>query len=416
MTRPWPWRLRTQRPGATAAPPCAPPVGWRRPADRALVLRPGFADAENARGLALAALNRWAEAVDSYDRAIALAPDHRDALNNAGIALTALGRFEAARARHAAALALDPSFAEAEYNLGLLALRLGDPGGWALHEARWRRSGQPGPTYPDSHLWLGGEDIAGLTVLLHAEQGLGDTLQFARYAARVKALGARVVLQVQPALKRLMQGLEGADMVTAVDEPLPPVDRHVPLMSLPRVFGLQGEAGYLRADPTAAAEQGARLPTGRLRVGLAWSGNPAHGNDRNRSIPLAMLTPLLGRDAAFVSLQKDPRLADAELFAQAAIAPFPTSIADFADTAALIQGLDLVITVDTSVAHLAAALGRPTWVLIPRFPDWRWGTDRTDSPWYPTLRLFRQTDFGRWDEVVAEVGAALDTTIAAHGA
>jgi tetratricopeptide (TPR) repeat protein len=382
----------------------------------ALDRRPGFADAHNACGLALAALNRFEEAADSYEIALDLAPGHRDALNNSGVALTALGRFDEARARHAAALALDPTYAEAEYNLGLLALRLGDPAGWVLHEARWRRPGQPGPTYPDSHLWLGREDIAGQTLLLHAEQGLGDTIQFARYARRAKGLGARVVLQVQPSLKRLLQGLEGADLITAVDEPLPPVDRHIPLMSLPRVFGLDSVPAALHADPAAVANWRGRLPQGRLRVGLVWSGNPAHGNDRNRSIPLTAFAALLGRDAVFVSLQRELRTADAAALLGSAVAPWPEAVADFADTAALVEALDLVITVDTSVAHLAASLGRPTWMLIPRFPDWRWGEVRADSPWYPTLRLFRQRDFGRWDEPVAEVGAALDAIIASRRA
>ncbi len=385
-------------------------------AQRALALRPAFADAHNARGLALAALNWFEAAVGSYGHALDLAPDHRDALNNSGVALTALGRFDEARTRHAAALALDPGYAEAEYNLGLLALRLGDPAGWVMHEARWRRPGQPGPTYPDSHLWLGREDIAGQTLLLHAEQGLGDTLQFARYARRAKALGAQVVLQVQPALKRLLQGLDGVDAITAVGEPLPPVDRHIPLMSLPRVFGLDGTPAALHADPEAVADWRGRLPQDRLRVGLVWSGNADHGNDRNRSIPLATLTPLLQRDAAFVSLQREVRATDAAALSGSPVAPWPEAIADFADTAALVEALDLVLAVDTSVAHLAASLGRPTWLLIPRFPDWRWGETRTDSPWYPTLRLFRQHDFGRWDEAIAEVGAALDAMITARPA
>lgn len=382
----------------------------------ALALHPGFADAYNAQGLALAALNCFDEAVDSYQHALAIAPGHRDALNNSGVALTALDQFDEARARHAAALALDPGYAEAEYNLGLLALRLGDPAGWVLHEARWRRPGQPGPTYPDSHLWLGREDIAGKTLLLHAEQGLGDTLQFARYARRAKSLGALVVLQVQPALIRLLQGLDGADAVVAVNEPLPPVDRHIPLMSLPRVFGLDGAPAVLRADPAAVADWRARLPQGRLRVGLVWAGNPAHGNDRNRSIPLSALAPLLDRKAVFVSLQREVREADAAALAQSPITPWPQAMADFADTAALVEALDLVVTVDTSVAHLAGSLGLPTWVLIPRFPDWRWGEARADSPWYPSLRLFRQRDFGRWDEPIAKVGAALDAMIATHAA
>jgi len=386
-------------------------------ARHALALRPDFPDALNAEGLALAAMNRFEAALASYDRALVLRPDHRDALNNAGVTLAALRRFDEAGVRHEAALALDPSFAEAEYNLGLLALRLGDPAGWARHEARWRRAGQPGPTYPDAQLWLGADDIAGSTLLLHAEQGLGDTIQFARYASHVRARGAKVVLQVQPALKRLVRGLDGADVVVAaVGEPLPPVDRHIPLMSLPLVFGVEGGAPYLQADPAAAALWRERLLADRLRVGLAWAGNPAHGNDANRSIALSVLAPLLARAATFVSLQRDVPPTDVPTLAETGIRPFPASISDFADTAALIDALDLVITVDTSVAHLAAALGRPTWVLLPRFPDWRWGEASDETPWYPTMRLFRQSDFGQWGDVVEVLGAALDLVIASRAA
>ena len=391
-------------------------------ADRALDLAGETPERLNARGLALAALHRLAAALADYDRALALRPAYPEALSNSGVALVALGRAEEALTRYEAALALDPGFAEAEYNSGLALLRLGRvEAGWRRHEARWRRRGQPGPTFPDATLWLGEEPIVGDTVLIHAEQGLGDTLQFCRYAPEISALGARVILQVQPPLVGLLGSLTGIDAVTAVGEPTPPFDRHVPMMSLPLALATAGVPGrpvtpYLHADPDRAVAWAVRLSEGGpKRVGVVWAGNPAHENDRWRSIPLETLTPLFASGPSFFSLQIPVRAADADWIAHhTSMHQIDDHLSDFAETAAALTGLDLVITVDTSVAHLAGALGRPVWILIPTPSDWRWNLSSGDEArsyeptfWYPSARVYRQRRIGDWDEVVERVAKDL---------
>jgi len=389
-------------------------------AERALAIRPDHPEALTTRGLALAALGRFEAALDSHERALALRPDYLQALNNAGAALDALERTDEALARFDVALALDPGFAEAEFNSALALLRAGRwQEGWLRHEARWRRKGEPGPTYPEAKLWLGGADdqaLEGRTTLLHAEQGLGDTLQFCRYASAVKALGARVILEVQPPLKTLLAGLEGVDQVIGVGEPVPPFDRHTPLLSLPLALGRSCDipsAPYVFADPSREAVWRARLsPSRGPRVGLAWAGNSAHGNDRNRSLTAKALAPLIAAarstGAQMISLQKEVRAGDLAWLEQTPdVLRVEDLLTDFADTAALVAACDLVISVDTSVAHLAGALGRPLWLLLPKPCDWRWMSAREDTPWYPAARLFRQTAPGDWAEVLDRAAQAL---------
>jgi tetratricopeptide (TPR) repeat protein len=392
-------------------------------ADRALAMRPDHPAALNTRGLALAALGRFEAALESYDQALALRPAYLEALNNSGVALDALDRTDEAIARFDAALALDPGFAEAAFNSALALLRAGRfADGWRRHEARWRRKGEPGPTYPDATLWLGGADgqaLEGRTILLHAEQGLGDTLQFCRYAPAVKALGARVVLEVQPSLKTLLAGLEGVDQMIGVGDPVPPFDRHTPLLSLPLALGEQGppppsaRPPYLIADPLRAHAWRTRLPPSEgPRLGLVWAGSAAHGNDRNRSLPAEALAPLIAAarnvGAQIISLQKEVRADDLRWLDQAPdLLRVEDQLTDFADTAALVSTCDLVISVDTSVAHLAGALGRPLWLLVATPCDWRWMSDREDTPWYPCARLFRQAAPGDWPGVLDRAARAL---------
>jgi len=389
-------------------------------ADRALALQPNHAEALTTRGLALAALGRFEAALESHERALALRPRYLQALNNAGAALDALDRADEALARFDAALALEPGFAEAEFNSGLAQLRAGRfIDGWRRHEARWRRRGEPGPTYPDATLWLGGADdqaLQGLTILLHAEQGLGDTLQFCRYAPAVKALGARVILEVQPPLKTLLVGLEGVDQVIGIGEPIPAFDRHTPLLSLPLALGPSLDipsAPYLIADPARQALWRARLPpSGGPRIGLVWRGSAAHGNDHNRSLPANALAPLISAAGAVgaqvVSVQKEVSADDlAWLDGRPDLLRVEDRLTDFADTAALISGCDLVISVDTSVAHLAGALGRPLWLLLAKPCDWRWMSHREDTPWYASARLFRQAAPGDWTAVLDRAAQAL---------
>jgi hypothetical protein len=276
--------------------------------------------------------------------------------------------------------------------------------------------------YPDfhDHLWLGTESIEGKTILIFADEGFGDTIHFARYVPMLAARGAKVVLVVEEPLRPLLAGLEG--VVQSLPKPapaFPPFDLHCPICMLPLAFGtrldtIPAAPSYL--PPPAETRVHAweqRLseharPRKRLRVGLVWSGNPKHSNDHNRSIALRALSPLLEADVTFVSLQKDVRLDDKVLLPASSIIDLTAEITDFTETAALMSCLDLVISVDTSAAHLAAALGRPTWILLPYLPDYRWLLDRDDSPWYPTARLFRQSARRDWAEVIEEVRCALD--------
>jgi hypothetical protein len=269
-------------------------------------------------------------------------------------------------------------------------------------------------------LWLGETPLAGKTILLHAEQGLGDTVMFARYAPLLARGGAKVVLEVQPELKTLLAGLEGIVSVLARGEPPPPFDLHCPLASLPlagktELSNVPADVPYLRAPKAHMEKWRPRLESLTApRVAFAWSGRATHLNDRNRSLPLSQLEPLLSANARFVSVQRDLRPADAERLQQnTGITHLGDELADFADTAAVLTLCDLVICVDTSVAHVAGALGRPTFVLLPFQPDWRWTLDRDRSPWYPAMKLFRQPAPGDWSSVIVRVRDELAKTFAA---
>ncbi|MDI1272022.1 tetratricopeptide repeat protein, partial [Polaromonas sp.] len=383
--------------------------------DRALQVRPDFAEALSHRGNALRALGRNGEALQSYDGALRLKPDYVEALSNRGAALQDLKRHAEALENCAHALRLEPGNAEAHWNESLCQLLLGDYArGWQNYEWRWKREINSDKlrnfTQP---LWLGKEPLQGKTILLHAEQGLGDTLQFCRYVRQVAALGAQVVLEVQPALKTLLQDLEGVSLVLGRGEKLPDFDYHCPLLSLPLAFqadlsNISGEP-YLHSEPKKRAQWQDRLGPGRnKRIGLVWSGSTGHQNDHHRSLALADMQSALSAQADFYCLQKELRPAD-----QAALANTPgieflgESLKDFSDTAAVVALMDLVITVDTSVAHLAGAMGKEVWIMLPFSPDWRWLLDRSDSPWYASARLFRQSSPGDWAGVLARVKAAL---------
>jgi tetratricopeptide (TPR) repeat protein len=445
-------------------------------ASRAAALLPGRAVVHRNRADALAGMNRFDEALASCERAIAL--DAEDLHLHAARAelLSLSGRAdEAARCRQRAlamveerigrllaaapasvrddadlrwrlaelhfergqlladvddfrgaiaafveARAWRPDLVYAEWSEALLRLKLGDyERGWPLYESRQRK-----PDFAnvlrrfDVPPWTGEEDPAGLRILLHAEQGLGDALQFCRYAPLLAARGAHVIVAAHPPLKRLLQSLDGIVEVVADGEPLPPFDRHCPLMSLPYAFRttlatVPAAAPYLRADPERIRQWQAWLgPRDAPRVGLVWSGNPRHANDRARSISPLLLAPLLTREAQFVALNKEVRDDEREAVARLPLRLAGEHLRDFADTAALVQQLDLVIAVDTSVAHLAGALARPLWILLDTRADFRWLADREDSPWYPTARLFRQRRRGDWAEVLQRVARTLDAFIA----
>jgi tetratricopeptide (TPR) repeat protein len=384
--------------------------------ERALAMQPEHAAALSNRGVTLQKFGRLHEALADYDRALALQPDYADALVNRGVTLHALKRFDQALASYDRAVALQPENADAHFFGSLSRLLTGDfDRGWIEYE--WRRKGaSTGPSrrvFPQP-LWLGGNEIADKTILLHSEQGFGDTIQFCRYAPLVAARGARVVLEVEEPLQGLLTDLAGTARVVAKGSPLPDFDLQCSLLSLPLAFNTQLETipsavPYLRVPDQALVKWGARLPIKRRpRIGLAWAGNAKHIRDRERSIDLRGLSPLLGIDATFVSLQKEVRTADREtLEKNADIVHCGYELENFSDTAALISHLDLVISVDTAIAHLAGALGKPVWILLTYVPDWRWLLDRDDSPWYPTARLFRQSETREWQSVIVRVRDAL---------
>ena len=368
------------------------------------------------RGNALSALDRNAEAIAAYDRTLALVPDHAAAWSSRGLCLQALNRHADAIASFDRALALAPDFAEAHLNKSLALLALGDyPRGQAEYEWRWKRAGADDLRHKFGRpLWLGESSIQGRTILVHAEQGLGDTIQFARYVPLLARMGAAVIVETHAELKPLLSRLAGARTVIARGEPRPAFDVHCPLGSLP--LALRTELGsvpadipYLAADPGRVAPWRTRLETvPGPRVALAWAGNSAHANDRNRSVPLTQLRALWASGGArFVSVQRDQRAGDAELLAGEPVLHLGGELADFDDAAAVLACCDLTITVDTAVANLAGALGRPVWVLLPFSSDWRWTADGARSPWYPSARLYRQPQPGDWDSVIARVAGDL---------
>lgn len=380
--------------------------------DRALAIDANFGEAINNRANALQKLGRHAEAVEWYDRALVANPAHAEVLNNRGSALAALGRHAEAVASCSKATALNPNYANAQWNESLHRLRLGDfAGGWEKYEWRWKRPEGLKKLRNFAQPRWRGEPVAGKTVLLYTEQGFGDTIQFARYAKLVVGQGARVILEVQPALKSLLVPLGEGIQVVSHGEELPNFDMQCPLLSVPLAFHTElatipADVPYLAVPSEQVERWSARMPPRRgRRVGIVWSGNATHADDHNRSIALARLAPLFDLpDVQLISLQKGLRDADAHtLAAEPRIFDLAQHFVDFNDTAAAIAALDLVISVDTSVAHLAGALGKPVWVLLPFCPDWRWLIDRCDSPWYPSAELFRQPRIGDWESVIEQV-------------
>ena len=389
--------------------------------DRALALAPQNIEALNNRGNVLQKLNRHQDAVACYDFALTINPAHAEVLNNRGRSLSILGRQEEALESTRRAVAANPNYIDAQWNESLLRLRLGDfPGGWKQYEWRWKRGeGLKKLRKFPQPLWLGETPVAGKTILVHPEQGMGDTIQFARYAALLAKQGARVILEVQPPLKALLAKFSaGVEVIGSGDE-IPAFDLHCPLLSLPLAFGTEvdsipADIPYL-ATPQDRLQRLSELlpPRQGLRVGLVWSGNSTHKDDHNRSIALSRLAALFDVPGVqFVSLQKELRDADAQVLAQvlaqdARITDLGRHFGDFDDTAAAVALTDLVISVDTSVAHLAGAMGKPVWVLLPFCPDWRWLLERDDNPWYPTARLFRQPGMGDWDSVMTQLRDAV---------
>jgi hypothetical protein len=400
-------------------------------------------------GYVLSEQRHYEEAKQYLCTAMALAPENADSFFLYGKVSKELGRMDAAIASFQKSVDLNSNFGEAHCELVGLLLAIGRPKdalacsdnalramsdygpvhwnaafvlllsgdlirGWEEYEWRWKETQlEKYRRQFKQELWLGRESLEGKTILLHAEQGLGDTIQFSRYAKLVSQRGAQVVLEVQKGLKSLMQSLQCANWVVEHGEALPAFDCHIPMMSLPLAFKttletIPAQLPYLHVEEGVVERWRLRLGKwSRPRVGLVWSGRKEHKNDHHRSIELAMMREIFSEEFEFISLQKEVRERDKSALEQVAVKHFGEELKDFMDTAGLVANMDLVISVDTSVAHLAGALGKPLWVLLPFSPDFRWLLEREDSPWYPSAKLYRQPKIGDWESVIARVTAEL---------
>jgi tetratricopeptide (TPR) repeat protein len=384
---------------------------------RAIAVNPNFADAHYDLGIVLKDKGQLDEAVAAFGRAIAVKPGYAEAHNNLANAMRDKGQLDEATGVYRRAIELDPNLPEAHYNLSLALLLVGDlERGWPEYEWRWksrsfsaysRRFSQP--------VWDGG-DLKGRTILLYAEQGFGDMIQFIRYAPFVAGRGGRVIVEASPPLIRLLRQVPGVEQWITSGEPLPAFDVQCSPMSLPRMFGttletVPAQKEYLRAEEQLVEDWRERLAgqADGLKVGIAWAGSPTFKGDRTRSLSLDRLAPLGAvSGVTFFTLQKGAAAAQADRPPTGMrLVNLSGELHDFADTAAVMSQMDLVITTDTSVAHLAGALGRPVWVMLQFMPDWRWLLDREDSPWYPTMRLVRQKRLGDWEGVIERVTAGL---------
>lgn len=384
--------------------------------EQAVLLKPDYAAAWTNLGIVFEKQDRAGDAVAAHRCAVAADPDYAKGHANLAVALRNAGEIDEALAVSHRAVALDPEQPLAQYNHAHFLLMNGDfVNGFEAY--RWRRKcktlSDGDPTFSEPE-WQG-EPLEARTLLLFAEYGLGDALHFVRYVPMVTALGGKVILQVQPALAALLRQLSDVTVI-ARGEALPRFDLQLPLMSLPRVFGttldtIPAEVPYLHPDPARLSRWRAALAdVTALKVGVVWAGNARHKGDRQRSLPAASVLPrLVMPGVQLYSLQKEPRLEDGEVLAALGrdIIDLAPALGDFADTAAAVAALDLVIAVDTSVAHLAGALGRTVWMLTPYALDWRWLREREDSPWYPTMRLFRQRSPREWDDPLMRLSAAL---------
>ncbi|MBI1206202.1 MAG: tetratricopeptide repeat protein [Azospirillum sp.] len=381
---------------------------------QALRTRADCHQALNNLGVLLLEQGKTDEAIEKFRRALQIAPDYLDALNNLANGFRDQGKLDDAIARFLEVQRLQPDQPDANWGESLTRLIQGDfETGWQKYEWRWLTKGSVAHGRPEPP-WRG-EPLDGKTILLHCEQGFGDCLQFIRYAEAVKARGGSVVLLAPTELERLFRSASGIDRLVTGFAEIPPCDYQAPLGSLPlrfetRLATIPANVPYLAAEPSSVLAWQRRLPASAgPKVGISWRGRPTHRDDRNRSISPAVWATLLGAGAgSFFSLQKGPRTGDLERLAgHPNFLDLSADLVDFAETAALIENLDLVLSVDTSIAHLAGALGKPVWILLPFAPDWRWLLHRSDSPWYPTARLFRQGNPGDWTSVIDQVAAAL---------
>ena len=382
--------------------------------DRALTLNRDSAEVWLGRGHVFRNLGRYDEALTAYDKALALKPDLPEAWFSRGNVFFDLNRDDEALQNFGKAIDLKPENAEALLNKSLVKLSLGDfEEGWALYEWRWKSKFFTSPRRFSQKPWLGDTDITGKTVLIHSEQGFGDIIQFYRYLAELKKLDCKIIFEAPEPLIPLFAVQKDDFQIITWGAPHPHFDVHCPLLSLPHAFKttlqtIPASVPYLFSSPAKLDDWRTKLgEKGKPRVGLAWSGNPRN-KDTKRNVPLELLLSKMSAGLEWHSLQKDVREDDrSSLKSNPAVIDYTSSLNDFSDTAALIAELDLVISVDTVVAHLAGALGKPVWILLPIHPDFRWLRGRTDSPWYPTARLFRQAHNGDWGSVIDQVSREL---------
>jgi len=367
--------------------------------ESAIAIEPNFDQAYLNRGVTMQAINRFDEAIDCYDKAISIRADYPEAITNRGTALMALNRIEESIESYDQAIKARPDYADAYWNKSLALLISGNfEQGWKLYE--YRRDGNKAESQKRNFsqpLWLGEESIVGKRILLHAEQGLGDTIQFCRYAKLLKGQAERVILEVQQPLVALFETFSGVDEVIERGKPLPSFDYHCPLLSLPYAFKTQIKnipslsSPYITTEHVKRKKWNQKLGEKKMtRVGIVWRGNVNHKNDKNRSIALNDLVSYLPPEFEYISLQKEINEHERQTLKASSIKNHGESLIDFTDTASICDLMDLIISVDTSVIHLAAAMGKNTWLMLPFAPDWRWMLDRIDSPWYPSITIYRQ--------------------------
>jgi tetratricopeptide (TPR) repeat protein len=394
----------------------------------ALTLQPDYAEGHNhLGGVILESDGDLTEAAACFREALRHKPGHADALTNLGVVAHRRNKMAESMELLDEALRHQPNLVVAHWNRAMLLLQLGDlDSGWSEYEWRWQKHGFERRNF-DQPRW-DGSDLKGRTILLYAEQGLGDTLHFIRYAPLVKARGGKVLVECQPAVKGLIAGVKDIDFLVAKGSELPPFDVQSPLLSLPGIFHttldtIPAEVPYLHLGEGLTRhwqEDLQRLESDRerpFRIGIAWQGSPTYVHDRKRSLPLASFGPLARLDRVeLVSLQKGPGTEQlANLAGQFPVVDLESKMGNesvsFANVAAILKNMDLVISCDTAIVHLAGALAMPVWVALPLVPDWRWLLERQDSPWYPTMRLFRQTEAGRWDDVFERMAVELRSMV-----
>jgi len=382
--------------------------------ERALSLKPDYCEAIINKGLSLHEQSLYKEALTQYELALELNPNQAIALVNKGITLHDLALFDDAINHYDRAISIDPSHYNAYFNKSLTLLLQGNfETGWPLYQYRLQSNlSDDDVRVSDTPIWTGSESIMGKSIFICAEQGFGDFIQFCRFIKDIHDLGAKVILEVPKPLHKLLINLEGVTSYVMKGDPRPKVDYYCPLLSLPGALkidlnSIPNAKNYIHFDVNPDTLSAYRNKIGsdkKIRIGLVWSGNPKHKNDQNRSIPLNKVIKFLPQQFEYIVLQKEISDDDLQILqCGLSIQCCSNNIADFTDTAALLNCVDLVISVDTSVAHLAGALGKETWLLLQSVPDWRWLLGRADSPWYPSIKLYRQPSPGDWHSILEEM-------------